>query len=109
MQPLLSLKVVRSKLFATKLHLHLAAAITIVLLVIFFSAGVQSESGAGVGTSPTICPNQLLQNGDFELSGYPYSTAPQNCNTRMDLTRAARLSSPGPRRTARISRQAVSR
>lgn len=63
------------------LRLRLTAVLTIVLSIAFFSAGVQSESGAGVGTSPPICPNQLLQNGDFELSGYPYSTAPQNWNT----------------------------
>ena len=75
-----SRKVDWRKSFATKLHLRLAAAITTVLLVIFFSAGVQSETGATVGTSPTTCPNQLLQNDGFELSGYPYTTAPLNWN-----------------------------
>lgn len=81
MQSVSSRKVGWPKSFAIKLRLPIAAAITTVLLIIFLSAGVQSESGASVGTSPTTCPNQLLQNAGFDVSGYPYSTAPLNWNT----------------------------
>src|SRR5688500_20120811 len=85
MQPLSSHKVGRPKFVATKLHLCLAAAIATVLLVIviLLPTGVQSEKGATVATSQPTCPNQLLQNDGFELSGSPYSTAPLNWNTSL--------------------------
>jgi hypothetical protein len=62
-----------------EVRLPLAAAVTAVLFVIFFAAGVQSESGASVGASPTVCPDQLLQNGDFEFSG----ATPANWNASL--------------------------
>ena len=71
------------KFFSTKLGLRLAAAIMTGLLVTFFSAGVQSENVVTVGTSPATCPDQLLQNDGFELSDYPYSTAPLNWTTNL--------------------------
>jgi len=78
MQPPSSRKVNWPKSFATKLGLRLAVAITTALLVTFFSARVQSETGATVGTLPTTCPKQLLQNDGFEVSVYPYGTIPVN-------------------------------
>ena len=69
--------------FAIKLRLRLAAAIMTGLLVTLFSAGVHSEHLTTVGTSPVTCPNQLLQNNGFELSGYPYTTGPLNWNTNL--------------------------
>ena len=83
MQPLLSHQVGRPTFFAAKMRLTLATAITTVLLVIFFSAAVQSEGSADAAASLTTCPTQFLQNGGFELSGYPYSTAPLNWNTSL--------------------------
>lgn len=77
MQPLSTHEVSPARFFVAKSHLRLAAAITTVILAIFFSAGLQSETGASAGPS---CPNQLLQNNGFELSTYP-SVIPVNWNT----------------------------
>lgn len=81
MQSLSSRKAGWPKFCIIKLRLFIAATITTVLLLMIFSAAVQSESGARVETPATTCPDQLLQNGGFELSGYPYSAAPLNWNT----------------------------
>lgn len=66
--------------FINRFHLRLALAITTALLVIFFSAGLQSESGARVGAASTFCPTQLLQNGGFELPLDNPRATPQNWN-----------------------------
>ena len=79
MQSLSSRQAGSPKSFTTKLRLPIAAAMTMVF-VIFFSAGVQSESGASVGAASTTCPTQLLQNGGFELSSGLYSSVPLNWN-----------------------------
>lgn len=66
MRPLSSHKV-SWPICATKIRLRLAAAMTVVFLLIFFSPETQSEGGAPVGMVPAACPAELLKNSGFEL------------------------------------------
>src|SRR5687767_13954754 len=83
MQPPSSRKAGWPKSFATTLRLPIADAITTVLLLTLLSNGVQSESAATIATSPTSCPNELIQNGGFEFVDYPSSTRPRNWNASL--------------------------
>ena len=67
MQSLFYIKPGEPTSVAAKVRLFLVTTITLVLLLIFYSSGAQTESGASVGPAPTTCPEELLKNGGFEL------------------------------------------
>ena len=67
MQSLFYIKPGEPTSVAARVRLFLVTTITLVLLLIFYSSGAQTESGASVGPAPTTCPEELLKNGGFEL------------------------------------------
>ena len=76
MQPLSS-KEDRSPAGVAHLRLLLAATISIILLLMFSSAGVRSEGGPRINSVPVSC-SALVQNGSFELpaptpENYPFN------------------------------------
>lgn len=76
MQLLLFPKTGRPSLRAAHVRLPLTAAITAVLVLVFFSTG--AHSGSGTNPMPASCAAALLTNGSFELPTQTSVTDPLN-------------------------------